>query len=184
MRYIDWFADGSVLVVDLALACCGVETGMAVPPDARTGHVEDVEAPGVDGSVAPGLAAPDRADPLAAPVVVAAVSGTVSRALAPAVAEAVAGLRARARRLGAGRVEVVAFGACACAGGPYWDSWSVANGASLLPGVEVDHWVPGCPPDPEDFAGLVAELRGDRPVLDPGEPAPRPRERQPVEATR
>ena len=30
MKFIDWFADGSVYVVDLALACCGVESGAAV----------------------------------------------------------------------------------------------------------------------------------------------------------
>ena len=34
MKFIDWFADGSVYVVDLALACCGVESGAAVPANA------------------------------------------------------------------------------------------------------------------------------------------------------
>ena len=29
MKFIDWFADESVYVVDLALACCGVEGGSA-----------------------------------------------------------------------------------------------------------------------------------------------------------
>ena len=45
---------------------------------------------------------------------------------------------------------VIAFGACAISGGPYWDSYSVLPGASEV--VPVDIFVPGCPPSPEDLA--------------------------------
>lgn len=52
---------------------------------------------------------------------------------------------------------VLAFGACADTGGPYWDSASVVAGAAEV--VPVDAWVPGCPPRPEDLlAGLAAVL--------------------------
>ena len=42
---------------------------------------------------------------------------------------------------------VVAFGACACIGGPYWDSYSVVRGGEQV--VPVDHFIAGCPPPPE-----------------------------------
>ena len=78
------------------------------------------------------------------------VAGTVTTRLAPALAEAFAELpEPRA---------VLAFGACAATGGPYWDSYSVLPGAHEV--VPVDVWVPGCPPRPEDLlAGLEEVLR-------------------------
>ena len=45
---------------------------------------------------------------------------------------------------------VVAFGACAITGGPYWDSYSVIPGADQV--VPVDIHVPGCPPSPQELA--------------------------------
>ena len=78
------------------------------------------------------------------------VAGTVTTRLAPALVEAFAALpEPRA---------VLAFGACAATGGPYWDSYSVLPGAHEV--VPVDAWVPGCPPRPEDLvAGLAEVLR-------------------------
>ena len=70
------------------------------------------------------------------------VAGTVTHALAPVVQSAYDQL-----------VEpkvVVAFGACAIGGGPYWDSYSVLPGADQI--VPVDIHVPGCPPTPQDLA--------------------------------
>lgn len=70
------------------------------------------------------------------------VAGTVTHALAPVVKSAYDQL-----------VEpkvVVAFGACAIGGGPYWDSYSVVAGADQI--VPVDIHVPGCPPTPQDLA--------------------------------
>lgn len=79
--------------------------------------------------------------------VVLVVAGTVTDALAPAV------LRASARL---GEPLVVAFGACACAGGPYWDSPVVTKGLDQL--MAVDHLVPGCPPPPGSLAALLDEV--------------------------
>jgi NADH-quinone oxidoreductase subunit B len=52
---------------------------------------------------------------------------------------------------------VLAFGACAATGGPYWDSYCVLPGAHEV--VPVAVWVAGCPPRPQDLlAGLVEVL--------------------------
>ena len=66
---IDWFGDGSVVVVDLAMACCAIESEFAVP----AGALRRSDVP--DGSR-----------------VVAVVSGTVTDLLAPEVAAVIAGL--------------------------------------------------------------------------------------------
>ncbi len=122
-------------VVELGLACCGVEVREARRIAETLGGATDPE---------PELEAADR-DTLN----VLVVAGTVTTALAPALAEAYAALpEPRA---------VLAFGACAATGGPYWDSYSVLPGAHEV--VPVDAWVPGCPPRPADLlAGLEAVL--------------------------
>lgn len=57
---------------------------------------------------------------------------------------------------------VVAFGACAIGGGPYWDSYSAVTGISEH--LPVDVMVPGCPPRPpmvlaalDDLAAVIAD---------------------------
>lgn len=38
----------------------------------------------------------------------------------------------------------IAYGVCAISGGPYWDSYSVVNGAAEV--IPIAAFVPGCPP--------------------------------------
>lgn len=128
--FIDWFADQSVLVADLALACCAVESEIAAPLDA-----------------------PTRTDVPAGARVVAVVSGTLTDTLAPLVAR---GLRELPDPF------VVAFGGCACLGGPYWDSYSVTKGVDQL--VEVHACVPGCPPPPGALTEVLEAVRSGRPL--------------------
>lgn len=77
------------------------------------------------------------------------VAGTVTHALAPVIKSAYDGL--------AEPKVVVAFGACAIGGGPYWDSYSVVAGADQL--VPVDIHVPGCPPTPQDLARALVQAQ-------------------------
>ena len=127
LQAVDWFDDGSVFVVDLALACCALESQAAI--GGRTG---------VPVSQIPGDAR-----------VVLTVSGTLTAPMEPAFRAAVAELPPHRT--------VVAFGACAIAGGPYWDSYSVSKGVGDL--VRVDHFLAGCPPPPQAFAEIVEAVR-------------------------
>jgi NADH-quinone oxidoreductase subunit B len=75
------------------------------------------------------------------------IAGTVTHALAPTVKSAYDALQEPK--------VVVAFGACAISGGPYWDSYSVISGAHHL--VPIDIQVPGCPPGPEELAAALMQ---------------------------
>lgn len=83
---------------------------------------------------------------------VVTVSGTLTNALAPRLVELIGALPKEPT--------VVAFGACASLGGPYWDSYSVVKGIDQL--VEVDHFIAGCPPPPEAIGALLQEVRDGR----------------------
>lgn len=126
MRLRDWFGDGSVLVLDVPLACCAIETQAAaqgrrwaegIPPDGK---------------------------------LVVTLSGTLTHNIVPSVRQLLDDLPRTPT--------VVAFGACACVGGPYWDSYSVAKGAEAV-GVPVDRFIAGCPPPPEALHAVMVELR-------------------------
>lgn len=125
----------SLWTLDAGLACCAVE------------FLAAAAGVGSDGAEVGRLGAvPLAAGPEDAHVLV--VSGTVTAKLGPAV-------RALYDRMPEPRV-VVAFGACASSGGPYWDSYCVTPGiAELLP---VDVWVPGCPPRPEALLDALRTL--------------------------
>ena len=110
--------DVAVTLVEAGLACCGLEVGSAL----TRGLLEEV---------------PADAEPPA--VHVLAISGTVTQALAPALERAWAGL-------GEPRA-AIAFGACATAGGPYWDGPQVLPGAHGV--IPVSVVVAGCPPRPQ-----------------------------------
>ena len=123
----DWFDYASVFVVDVPLACCALETQAAAG-----------DRPMVDvAAVPPGAR------------VVVTLSGTITAPLVPAIMEVL-------ERLPEERT-VVAFGACACVGGPYWDSYSVVKGSESLVGV--DHFIAGCPPPPEALHSYLEGVR-------------------------
>lgn len=126
-------------VVELGLACCGVEVRAARRLVAATAESAADPVP-VEGASA------DLPE-----LHVLVVAGTVTARLAPDLQSAFAELpEPRA---------VLAFGACTATGGPYWDSYCVVPGAQEV--VPVDVWVAGCPPRPQDLiAGLEEVLRG------------------------
>lgn len=117
----------AVELVNVGLACCSLEVEAAIACGA--------------------LVAEDGSGPEPASTVLL-VSGTVTQALAPAVT------RAWERAAHAGPVRVLAFGACATSGGPYWDAPTVVPGVGTV--IPVTRYVPGCPPGPDS---LVAALR-------------------------
>ncbi|HKN46035.1 MAG TPA: proton-conducting membrane transporter [Propionibacteriaceae bacterium] len=131
MRWVDWYGDGSLYVLDVALACCTLEFEAATPVSAEP-------LPTLD----------DRAQ------VAVVISGTVTDRLAPAVAAIVDGSEQLAGR----RPTVISFGACASSGGPYWDSYAVTKGVDQL--VAVDAYIPGCPPPPEALSAVLDDLVG------------------------
>jgi NADH-quinone oxidoreductase subunit B len=135
MRWLDWYGDGSLYVVDIALACCALEF------EAAAGGVP----------VAPAELVPGKR-------VAVVVSGTVTDRLAPAVAAIIDACA----EMGVDRPAVISFGACASSGGPYWDSYAVTKGIDQL--VEVDLYVPGCPPPPEALAAALDVLAGRVPA--------------------
>lgn len=82
--------------------------------------------------------------------VVVTLSGTITEPMLPAIRQVVEALPG---------ATIVAFGACACAGGPYWDSYAVVRGASSL--VRVDHFIAGCPPPPSALEDFLSGLRAE-----------------------
>jgi NADH-quinone oxidoreductase subunit B len=149
-----------VRLLDLALACCSVEVAAALTTAIRaaeatpvTGVTSSTSAGATDaadpghGTGAADLGPGGGADPGALPPVLV-VAGTCTDALAPAVRAAYDALPEGTR--------VVSFGACACSGGPYWDSYSVVPGIADL--VPVALFVPGCPPRPEALVAAVLDL--------------------------
>ena len=118
--------DVRVGVLDLGLACCALEFGAAV----------------TRGMLVP--MSTDDVTPVTSEVLV--VSGTLTTALVPAL-EALLGERP---------FDVLAFGACAISGGPYWDAPTVTPGVSSI--RSVTGFVPGCPPRPEALIDAIVNL--------------------------
>ena len=130
MRWLDWYGDGSLHVLEIGLACCALE---------------------LDAAALQVGALPTALPPAGRVAVV--VSGTVTDRLAPGV---VALVDACATLAGRPPV-VVSLGACASSGGPYWDSYAVTKGVDAL--LPVDVYVPGCPPPPEALQAVLDDLR-------------------------
>lgn len=134
-----------VRLVALGLACCGLEVSAAVRAHGL------VVLDGAD----PGLA---EAAGRPAALTVLVVAGTVTDAMAPAIRECYDRVPEPKR--------VIAFGACADSGGPYWDSWCVTQGAERV--VPVDRFVPGCPPRPQALIAALVDLQARLPTQTPG----------------
>lgn len=97
----------------------------------------------VGSALTQGLLEPDVA--AAGGVSVLVISGTVTAAVLPALMETWAGIPEPKA--------AIAFGACATAGGPYWDAPQVRPGVhDLLPITAV---VAGCPPRPEALIDAI-----------------------------
>ncbi len=118
----------NVSVLQAGLACCGVESSSVELVSNVWNQTESVSK-------------------ISAAQHILVIAGTVTHALAPTVKSAYDALQEP-------RV-VVAFGACAISGGPYWDSYSVISGAHQI--VPVDIQVPGCPPGPEELAAALMQ---------------------------
>ena len=124
---IRWYRvaeDPRVRVAGLGLACCALE---------------------VESAVRLGLLVAEGSDAASADRSVLLVSGTMTGPLARVVAAAV-------EQVGPD-VAVLAAGACASTGGPYWDAPSVVPGIDHE--VPVSTYVPGCPPRPEALVDAV-----------------------------
>jgi NADH-quinone oxidoreductase subunit B len=119
---------GVVSVLQAGLACCGVESSSMDLVANAWNQTESVSK-------------------LSAAQHILVIAGTVTHALAPTVKSAYDALQEPK--------VVVAFGACAISGGPYWDSYSVVSGAHNL--VPIDIQVPGCPPGPEELAAALMQ---------------------------
>lgn len=127
----NWARESSIYPLTFGLKCCAVE--MMATAAARY----DLDRMGVMY----------RASPRQADVLL--VAGTVSHKMAPVL-----------RRLYDQMPDpkwVIAMGGCACAGGPFHDSYNVVQGVDKI--VPVDVYIPGCPPRPEQLIDGLLKLQ-------------------------
>lgn len=130
---MNWGRSNSVWPLTFATSCCGIEmmaTGGARHDFARFG----IEV--------------YRASPRQADVIV--VAGTIVRKMVPVLK--------RLYDQMADPKYVIAMGACAVSGGPfYYNSYSVIRGVDQV--LPVDVYIPGCPPRPEALLYGVMQLQ-------------------------
>jgi NADH-quinone oxidoreductase subunit B len=127
-----------IAVHHLALACCAVEVATAIALDLPVTY-GDIE-------LVPATELPSSID-----LSVLVIAGTISKPSESrllAVWDNISGPKL-----------AVAYGVCASSGGPYWDSYSVLQGADGV--VPISRFVPGCPPPRTTLIDAVMQCAQD-----------------------